>query len=160
MKRFGLLGLALVLLSGLAVAGAQSSPYDKYLTIEDIQNVGKLTGLKTVPYDPSKGAGGDLNFALADGTMVLIASFQTLDQKDYEKYKTQMKNYIKGSVPGIGEDAFSGPANDPQFYIGFRKGTWVVTLSSFFNPDPAKKGATFLSMDQIAELAKIVIGRL
>ena len=92
--------------------------------------------------------------------MVLITNFQTLNQKDYDAYKAQMKPYIKGSVAGIGEDAFSGPASDPQYFIGFRKGTWLVTISSFFNPDPAKKGATFLSMDQLAALAKIVIGRL
>jgi hypothetical protein len=159
MKKIVIIGLISAMICSLpAFSGAQSSPYDKYLTISDIQDAGKLTGVKIVPYDPSKGAGGNLNFALQDGTLVLMATFQTLQPKDYEKVKAQMKSSIKGLVPGIGDDAFIGPPNDPQYFIEFKKGTRVVSLSTFFNM--AKLGQTFLNIDQLCALAKVVAGRL
>jgi len=159
MKKIVIIGLTLTMICWLpTLSGAQSSPYDKYLTISDVQDAGKLTGVKIVPYNPSKGAGGNLNFALQDGTLVLIATFQTLQPKDYEKMKTQMKSSIKASVPGIGDEAFTGPPADPQYFIEFKKGTRLVSLSTFFNK--ANYGQTFLNIDQLCALAKVVAGRL
>ena len=123
MKRFTPVALAMALLFGAAGLCAQTSPYDQYLKPADIEKAGNLTGIKTVPYDPNKGAGGNLNFGLADGTVVLIATFQTLDQKGYDSYKTQMKSYIRGPVAGIGDDAFDGPPGNYPYFIGFKKGT-------------------------------------
>jgi len=156
-KRFTSVALALALLCGTAVLRAQS-PYDQYLKPADIEKAGNLTGIRIVPYDPSKGAGGNLNFGLADGTVVLIATFQTMDQKAYDKYKTQMKSYIRGPVAGIGDDAFDGPPGNSPYFIGFKKGNRVVTISTFFNT--AKMGETYLSMTQLADLCKTVAGRL
>jgi hypothetical protein len=157
MKRYALVVAALTLLGAAAVLSAQTSPYDKYLTAADIEKAGNLSGLKTVPYDPSKGAGGNLNFGLADGTVVLIATFQSLQPKDYDKYKTQLKPYVKGPIAGLADDAFNGPTGNPYF-ISFRKGNWVATISTFFNP--AKMGQTILTMDQLLALCKVVAGRL
>jgi hypothetical protein len=157
MKNVGLISLSLVIiLGGVALLDAETNPYDKYLTLTDVQTAGKLTGIKSVPRDPNKGAGGELNFALADGTMVLIVNFLTLDAKGYPVYKNQMKPYINAAVPGLGEDAFDGPGGAVQYFLTFRKGTWVVSLSTFFGPS----GKTFLSMDQLKALAKVVLGRL
>jgi hypothetical protein len=160
MKKVAILALALTLLGGLSLAAAAQvapSPYEKYLKVADVEGVTGLTGLKLVPRDPTKGAGGDLNFAQADGTLVLIANFMTLKAKDYPAYKAQLKSYSKGDVPGLGDDAFNGPPNDPQYFLTFRKGEWVVSLSSFFSP---KDGKIFVPMAKQVELAKIIIGRL
>jgi hypothetical protein len=156
MKKRALVVVALALLGAAAVLSAQTRPYDKYLTTADIEKASGLKGLKPVPYDPSKGAGGNLNFGLADGTVVLIASFQSLQPKDYDKYKTQIKSYVKGPVAGLADEAFNGPPGDYPYFISFRKGNWVATITTFFNP--AKMGQTFLTMDQVLALCKVVAG--
>lgn len=69
-----------------------------------------------------------------------------------------MKPYIKASVPGIGDDAFNGPPGDYPYYITFKKGAWVVSISTFF--DPAKYGQSFLTMEQLTGLCQTVAGRL
>lgn len=158
MKRAAALLLALILLGGVSALRAQSNPNDKYLSTADVEKAGKLTGIKNVPYDPSKGAGGNLNFGLADGTVVLIATFQMLDAKGYATYKTQMKSQTRGAVAGIGEEAFDGPPGDYPFFIFFKKGNWVVSISTFYNP--AQYGKTFLTMEQLGELCKTVASRL
>jgi hypothetical protein len=39
-----------------------SKSYNDYLTAADIEKVSGMTGVKLIPKDPSKGAGGNLNF--------------------------------------------------------------------------------------------------
>ncbi len=158
MRKFTPVLVVLALVCVVPTVRGQASPYEQYLTVADVEKAGSLSGIKLVPYDPSKGAGGSLNFGLADGTVVLIASFQTLNPKDYDSYKNQIKPYIRKAVEGIGEDAFDGPPGNYPYFITFRKGNWVVSISTFFNP--AESGKTYLSMDQLAGLCKTVAGRL
>ena len=61
-----------------------------------------------MPRDPSKGTGGDLNYADSDGKLVVMASFLSGDF--YAKYKTQ-KGYFKSDIKEVGEEAFSGPSS-------------------------------------------------
>lgn len=57
MKKMVLIGLAMTVIGSLTSSlAAQSSPYDKYLTVADVQNAGRLSGVKCVPCDPSQGA--------------------------------------------------------------------------------------------------------
>ena len=44
----------------------------QYLTVQDVEKITGLHGVKLVPADPSKGAGGDLNFANKDGKLILM----------------------------------------------------------------------------------------
>jgi hypothetical protein len=54
MKKIILIGLAMATIGCLnSSLGAQTSPYDKYLTVADLEAAGKLTGVKIVPYNPS-----------------------------------------------------------------------------------------------------------
>ncbi|MGD0783335.1 MAG: hypothetical protein ABSA30_10810 [Candidatus Aminicenantales bacterium] len=158
MKKIILIGLAAAALLGpVVVPAALNGPYDKLLTIADVQAVGKMTGLKLIPYDPSKGAGGDLNFALADGTMALLVQFQTMDAKRWEKDKAAQKNYIRGPVAGLGDEAFDGPPGNFPYALTIRKGSRVVALSSFAD---MKTGKFIFSMEQLTALAKIILGRM
>jgi hypothetical protein len=88
--------------------------------------------------------------------MALIATFQMLKPKEYDQYKGQMKSYIRGSVPGIGDDAFDGPPGNYPYVLCFKKGDWVVSLSTFFDTKSGKQ----MFMEQLSALAKAVIGRL
>lgn len=177
MKKMILLFLAMVLvgaslvLSGCGgIKGAntatapQSTPqatpvsaapdFSKYLTVADVEKVSGISGIKLVPKDPGIGAGGDLNFATADGKLVLMAGFH--DASMYKKYSSDM---IYSAVKGIGEEGFVGPKQGNHYILIFRKAQHTIALNSFFKFD-GKPGDTMLTMDQLKQVAKLVEGRL
>ncbi|MDH7513659.1 MAG: hypothetical protein QHH14_12005 [Clostridiales bacterium] len=143
---------SLLLIPGLF---AQPTEYDKYLTVADIQKVTGLTGIKQVPRDPKKGAGGHLNFADEKGNMILLASFLTAEEFDF--YKSE-EGLVKEKIPGLGDEAFSGPAAGTPYMVVMRKGSKGAALSTFF--ETAEMTATRLSMDHLISLSKIVLSRL
>ena len=56
----------------LALTPHQQADYESLLTIKDVEDVSGMQGVKLVPRNPQVGAGGELNFALADGTLLLM----------------------------------------------------------------------------------------
>jgi len=156
MKKTLVLGMAIILaLASIPSLRGQANPYDKYLTVADIEKVTGLSGVKPVPREPRKGAGGHLNFADKNGDLILIASFLTA--AEYAFYRDE-KSLAKDTIPGIGDEAIIGPAADPQYMFLARKGDKCVALSTFV--DPATPEKTLLTMDQVIALGKIVIERL
>jgi hypothetical protein len=156
-KRIWVSGLVIFfLLSFIPNLLAQGNPYDKYLTVADIQKVMGLTGVKQVPREPRKGAGGHLNFANHNGEMILIASFLTAE--DYNSYKSA-EGMVKEPVKGLGDEAFVGPGgNEPAYMLLIRKGDKCLALSTFAKTDDFKE--TQLNMDQVIAIGKIVIDRM
>jgi hypothetical protein len=65
---------------------------------------------------------------------------------------------VKAIIPGVGDEAMTGPAADPQYMFLARKGDKCVALSTFV--DPATPEKILLTMDQLITLGKIVIERL
>lgn len=138
---------------------------DKLLTPADVEKVSGLTGIKLVPRDPSKGAGGDLNFATSDGKLVLMVLVGGASL--YQPSKAQ-KGSFHADVSGIGDEAFDGPSDDSNpfkapggtaepFLLMFRKGTSAITLSTYMNMDAQK---LYLSQDKLRELSKTMVSRL
>lgn len=126
------------------------------LTAKDVEEVAEIQGVKSVPKNPQIGAGGDLNFAKQDGTIILIVMIQ--DSSMYETWKNQ-EGYFHASVPDLGDEAFEGPDFGEYHYIlMFRKGTQAFSLSSFFNM--AAGGGPYLSQNQLRQLANIIISRI
>lgn len=141
---------ALFLLAGAAYAAGP------VLTVADVEKVGKLKGIKLVGKDPSAGAGGDLNFARADGTLVLMVA---LGSKSLLESMKAQKGTFKGPVAGIGDEAFNGPSTGRVLYLlAFRKGSKVASLSSYL--DLIGSGKPFFNEAQLKELAKIAITRM
>lgn len=147
--------IALLAVSFPVLAG--KGTYDKYITKADIEKVSGVTGIKLVPYEPSEGAGGDLNFADSQGNLVLMVLFK--DALNYDQSKA-LKGYVKATITGIGDTAFTGPAKDPQYMVYFKKGTRSVSLNTYFNLTGTGKNPTMLTMDQLITLAKLVASRL
>ena len=125
----------------------------KLLTIADVEAVTGVKGVKLVPKDPKKGAGGDVNFAKPDGSLLvmLIAAPGTM----YDAWKSQ-SGAFNASVSGVGDEAFIGPANVTPYVLFFRKGKNSASISSFLNSDMKP----LLTQDQIKALAKLVASRL
>lgn len=141
----------------LAASGNPQAPTaaaQKLLTIAEVEGIAGVKGVKLIPKDISKGAGGDLNFANADGSMLLMVITQPAST--YKDWKAQSV-LVKGPVSGVGDEAFSGPAGAMQYVIYFRKGDHAASISSFFNNTTMKP---LLSQDQLKAAAKIVAGRL
>ncbi len=131
------------------VAGAGS-----LLTIVDVEKASGKAGLKLVPRDPTKGAGGDLNFATADDKM--LAMLVVADMSIFAQWKGHA-TYNAGAIPGVGDEAYKGPGGPTPYLIFFRKGEKVVSVSSFMDMATAKP---YLSIGQLTELAKLVASRL
>lgn len=145
-----------------------ATAYDKLLTPADVEQVSGLKGVKLVAYDPSKGAGGDLNFATAEGKLVLIANFFPASVYDATK---KQKGVMQDEISGLGDDAYDGPG-DPGLQltthdgpvgpsmIAFRKGSQSATLAGFMNVSDWNDWKLYLSLDQVEELAKLVASRM
>jgi hypothetical protein len=126
------------------------------LTAADVEKISGLKGIRIVPYDPSKGAGGDINLATSEGKLVVMGNFGDGARFDSEKVTP---NYRK-AIPGLGDAAFVGPSKDimPTLYIvGFKKGDHTALLTTFFKGTNVK--STMLSVQQLKRLAAIVASR-
>ncbi|MDH4218766.1 MAG: hypothetical protein OEZ52_10225 [Candidatus Aminicenantes bacterium] len=139
-----------------AAISVQSVYSKDVLTAEDVEKVTGIQGLKLVPKNPQIGAGGDLNFAQPDGTILLIVMMQKASM--YDTWKSQ-EGYFHADVNDIGDEAFEGPGfGEYRYILVFQKGKNAYSLSSFFNMQAG--GEPYLSQDQLRELAKIIVSRL
>jgi len=128
--------------------------FEELLSVSDVEKATGLKGIQLIPKDPQIGAGGDLNFALADKDMFLMVAVK--DSSMYEEWKNLEGNFY-ASVPDIGDEAFEGPSfSEFRYLLIFRKGNKAVLLSSFINLE----GELFLNMEQLCQLAKIIISRI
>lgn len=156
MKRFFAALMVSVLLSAFVPMTALAGEFDKYLSISDVEKVTTMSGLKLVPRDQkSKVLTGDLNFVDSKGQPVLIVQFRPLFV--YEKWKSDGGSF-KSPVSGLGEDAFIGPAFDPQFFVDFRKGEHTVVVSTVISPDDMMQ--TILPLENLVEIGKLIAARL
>lgn len=129
---------------------------EELLGVSDVEKVSGLQGIQLIPRNPQIGAGGDLNFALADGDMLLMVTVKGLSM--YEEWKN-MEGFFYALVPDIGDEAFEGPSfGEFRYMLVFRKGNKAVSLSTFINLEAG--GEPFLSMEQLGEIAKIMVSRL
>ena len=127
-----------------AASGAQ------YLTVQDVEKITGLHGVKLVPPDASKGAGGDLNFADKDGKLILKVNRNLYSDMLYTQTKN-MKDTVKEDIKGVGDAAFIGPPGNFPYFLAFKKGKGSATASSFL-------GFTgpLLTIDQLKKVAQLV----
>jgi len=137
--------------------GTTNPAYAKILTAADVAKVTGLSGVVLVPPDVHKGAGGDLNFALPNGKMILLVTF--LDTKNYNQSK-QMQGVYGGDVKGVGDQAFIGKVMGMESILYFMKGARGVALSSFIDTDHGWPGKPYVSQPQLRQLAALMISRM
>jgi hypothetical protein len=146
--------LMLVVASLLLLSASPVCPQAKptagsgFLTVQDVEKITGLHGLKIVPYDPSKGAGGDLNFADQGDKLVVMVQRMLSSDMLYTQAK-KMKGFVKADVAGVGDAAFSGPASNPQYFISFKKGKGSGSVATFLD----LKGPR-LTLDQVKQIAQ------
>jgi len=135
--------------ASMALAQTQAAPGAQYLTVQDVEKITGLHGIKLVPPNPSKGAGGDLNFANKDGELILMVQRMLNSDALYSQTKN-MKDSVKADITGVGDAAFIGPAGTLQYFISFKKGKGSGSAASFLTIT----GGTKLPMDQVKKVAQ------
>lgn len=145
MRRFVLA----ILLATLPVAGFAAD----ILTVADIEKAGGLSGVKMVPKDPSKGAGGEHNFAGSDGKLVAMVMIQPASM--YGTWKQRFGSNGE-AVAGLGDEAFRTKPGALINYVVFRKGTNAVWVQSM----GYRGAAQTFSAAQLTGLAKLAAGRM
>ncbi|MGA2084257.1 MAG: hypothetical protein ABSG60_01930 [Terracidiphilus sp.] len=141
-----------------AQSGVTVNPaYSKLLTAADVSKVTGLSGVVLVARDPHTGAGGDLNFALPNGKMILLVTF--LDTNSYNQSK-KMQGVYGGEVTGIGDQAFIGKVMGMESILYFLKGARGAALSSFIDTDHGWPGKPYVSQPQLRQLAALMISRM
>ncbi|HMD86701.1 MAG TPA: hypothetical protein VKO18_18590 [Terriglobia bacterium] len=165
MKRFVLRAMSAMAIAAMLAAtwawaqsGVAVNPaYAKLLTAADVSKVTGLSGVVLVSRDPHKGAGGDLNFALPSGKMILLVTF--LDTKSYNQSKT-MQGVYGGEITGVGDQAFIGKVMGMESILYFLKSARGAALSSFIDTDHGWPGKPYVSQTQLRQLATLMLSRM
>ena len=140
-----------VLNASSAFSQTKPAPGAQYLTVQDVEKITGLQGVKLVPPDPSKGAGGDLNFANKDGKLILMVNRNLRSDMLYTQTKN-MKGAFKEDIQGVGDAAFTGPPGNYPYFVAFKKGKGSGTVSTFLTFT-----GTVLPMDQIKKVAQQIV---
>jgi hypothetical protein len=152
-RTIGLLAIAL----GIAAAPVRAQAPDSRLTIADVEKLSGLKGVTQVAKAPARGAGGNLNFAGPEGKLLLMVNFGSASLYDGAK-KTPIT--LHALVPGLGDEAFDGPAaGDVQYTLYVKKGAKAFSLATFFVPR-SRPLQPRLSMDQLKAAARVILSRL
>lgn len=157
MHRYLTVLFVFVLLVGSAsMAFAQAKPASgsDFLTVQDVEKITGLHGVKLVPYNPSKGAGGDLNFANKDGDLILMVQRMPDTDMLYSQGK-KMQGAVKADISGVGDAAFTGPAGNLQYFVTFKKGKGSGSAATFLTLT-----GTRLTLDQVKKVAQLIASRM
>jgi hypothetical protein len=147
------------ILLGIMVLGVTPAPAqvkaDALVTVADVTRITKISGVRSVPQDPTTGASGDVNFADAKGEMLLSLMLQ-----HPAMFQAAKKN-AAAPVAGVGDEAYEYPnaataGGLAPYMLIFRKGPQGVMLTSFFD----SSGKPRVPQAQLKELAVVIVGKL
>ncbi len=136
----------------LAIAVAAAARAADVLSAADVEKAAGVSGVKLVPRDPARGAGGDLNFSGPDGKLLVMV-------KVYKSggYGSLKKTYFAADVPGVGDEAFAGPPGVKQPYVVYlRKRGGAASVTTYFD----RGGKPKLTLAQLSDLGRIVASRM
>jgi hypothetical protein len=156
MKKLVLAILSLAIMAGLSATIHAEGQFDHVITVADVEKITGLKGVKQVPREKlNKFRNGDLNFLLGNDKPLLMVQFRP--SYVFAAMKAD-SGYVKASVPGVGQEAFTSPAFDPQFSINFLKGNYFAIVTT--HVDVTDKTKTILKMDQLIAIAKLVASKM
>lgn len=151
MTRFVLTSLAITF-----AASVTAAPADVHLTVEDVQQITKLTALHLVKPRELPGAGPGLNFATADNKLVLMVIAGDAAQYARAKEQKTPVPLFHAAVAGIGDDAFDAPSGAMQYVIYLRKGANSASVTTYLDRGMTPR----IPRAQLEAIAKLVASRL
>jgi hypothetical protein len=138
-----------------SAAPAATNPAPELLTTGEVALIGRFPEVRLVPRDPSRGAGGDLNFEGPDGQLVLLVVRQPASAYDQNRDR-----HMAEEVAGVGDAAWIGPRSGPRNMLFVRVGDRAAALSSFLDLSRPGGPAPYLGEAQLQELGRLVADRL
>ncbi len=138
----------------ITAASLMASAAADVLTVSDVEKIGTLSGIHTVPKNQATGAGGELNFADAENKLVLMVMVQSVST--YELWRKQYGSTCE-PVPSLGNGACRSKTRDFIGYVFFQKGNngvWVQSMGW------KKGGGANFAVPQLEKLAQIASSRL
>jgi hypothetical protein len=161
MKKWSFLAVC-VMVAAMALGVNASGKFDNIITAVDVEKATGLTGLKQVPRQKAvdgitanKFLTGDINFVRSDNQPVIAVQFRP--SFAFDQFKGD-SGFIKAPVPGVGDEAYTGPSFDPQTNVNFVKGGYYVAVSTHI--DPKDKTRAVLKIDQVIAVAKVIASRM
>jgi hypothetical protein len=156
MKKLFLVIMSLTIIASLSATVYAEGQLDHVISAADVEKITGLMGVKQVPREKlNKFRNGDLNFVAGDDKPILMIQFRP--GYVFAAMKSD-SGYVKASVPGVGQEAFSSPSFDPQFSINFLKGNYYAIVTT--HVDAKDKTKTVLNMDQLIAIAKLVASKM
>jgi hypothetical protein len=134
-----------------------SSPYERYLTADDVKYVTGLRDVRQVPFHPAEFLGGDLNFVNESGDKILCVAFFRAGL--YDTYRYTVPKNLKTPVEFVGDEAFLGPDSigGEPFMLVFRIGDHTVSMTTAVAKD---KKRNLLAVDELITIGNIIASRL
>jgi hypothetical protein len=162
MKKSALLVIGLGLALVLPAVRIEAGQFDNIISAADVEKATGLSGVKQVPRQKAvdgitqnKFLTGDLNFIRSDRQPIIEVQFRPAFAFDQFKGDS---GFIKAPVPGLGDEAYTGPSFDPQTTVNFRKGAYFVAVSTHI--DPKDKSKAVLKIDQVIAVSRIIASRM
>ena len=135
---------------------------ERVLSAARVGRIAGVAGVHLVPRDPSKGAGGICNYALAGDTLLVIVmisrSSHTMQQ--FEATKVGSIGLLNQQpVSGLGDEAFTYGQYGEDLLV--RKGNVLVGVTTFVRTirRPGRVLGPRLSRDQLVAVAQEVLTR-
>jgi hypothetical protein len=139
------------------VVAAPAVSDSELLSASDIASACGVSGVRLAPKGSKAAAVGDVNFADPAENIILTITFER--PAVYRAWKRLPSQY-RGEVPGIGEEAFDGPAPGLAAFptrLAFLYRGRAVALATYRRSDGT---GPYLSEDQLKQVAAVLIGRL
>ena len=136
---------------------SKDSPYEKYLTVDDVKCMTGLKAVWQVPFHPEEFLGSDLNFVNELGEKILCVIFSKASL--YNTYRLTVPINFKMPVKGLGDEAFIGPDIDGRepFMLVFRKEDHAVSLTT---ATTIIANRNLLTVDELISIGGIIASRL
>lgn len=162
MKKWLSLAVCVALALGLFSAVNASGRLDNIINASDVEQATGLKGLRQVPrakpvdgITENKFLTGDINFVSSNNQPVIEVQFRP--SFAFEQFKGD-SGFFKTSVPGLGDEAYTGPSFDPQTTVSFLKGRYYVAVATHI--DPKDKSRTVLPIEKVIAVAKTIASRM
>jgi len=166
MKRCAVLAVTLCVPIAALAQGHRIGTIDpvcaKLLTAEDLGRIAGKPGVRLVPYNPSKGAGGTCDYATADGKLLMLFTWGHFDAAHLARRFTSCSSNPVAqpvvAVTGVGDKAVGWGAQQQGLCV--QRGGDLLSLVAFYETSsPGHITGARLTRDQLVAAAKLILSK-
>ncbi|HET9707151.1 MAG TPA: hypothetical protein VFP39_02480 [Gemmatimonadales bacterium] len=134
----------------------------KLLTADDLARTSAMPGVRLVPYNPAKGAGGTCDYATADGKLLLLFTWGHFDATQLSRrFASCSSNPVAQPVvpvSGVGDKAVGWGTQQQGLCV--QRGGDLLSLVAFYKyASPGRITGARLTRDQLVAAAKLILSK-